>query len=84
MKRTKTNTDETAVAKVVKKHFKDDKKERVVKWAVTPYMVTHGKITAPSIYVDAKKKEEAIKAAKSRTRLSDFPSWFFDAVAISE
>jgi len=42
---------------------------------------TRGILTAPAIYVDAKKEEEAIDEAKSKSGLSNFDNWKFMPVA---
>jgi len=40
-----------------------------------------GILTAPAIYVDAKKEKEAIAEARSKSGLSKFKEWFFIPIA---
>ena len=42
---------------------------------------TKGILTAPAIYVDAKKEKEAIAEAKSKSGLSNFDNWKFMPIA---
>lgn len=82
MKRNRTNTDEKAVKKVAK--AMEEEKLKVVTWKVTPWTVQGTRVNAPAIYVDARKEEEAVKAAKLKSSLSRYPNWQFSARAVDE
>lgn len=43
-----------------------------------------GALTAPAIYVDAKKEKEAISEAKSKSGLSRFENWVFIPIAYDD
>ena len=50
-------------------------------WRVVP--IHRSGYSAPHYWVEAKTKKEAIKLAKEKSRLSDFPkSWSFDLTAL--